>query len=298
MAQSELAKRVAVAAVGIPLVVIALFLGRWAMGPVLALFCAGASLEFYRLAERRGVRALRWPGAVAAGGLILIATVHPTVAQASPLLWTWTVLFVLGTALAAIWARGPEGQPLAATAVTVVGAVVPGAAMGYAIFLRHLPVTPTGPVGPHWATLVGMALVAYALAVTWITDTAAFFAGKRWGKRRLIPAVSPGKTVVGALAGLVGGAFAGWIVAHPVLGLWLGVPIHPVAGVAGGLLVSAVSQVGDLVASLWKRDAGVKDSGTFFPGHGGIIDRMDSLLFTVPTTYWLLAFLVSGGAGW
>lgn len=298
MARSELSKRVAVAAIGIPIVVLVLYLGRWAMGPVLALFCAGAALEFYRFAEARGVRPLRVPGAAAAAGLVLIAMAVPEAGRAAPWLWTWTVVFVLGVSAAAIWARGPQGQPLAATAITVLGAVVPGAAMGYAIFLRHMPVD-AGPAGPGLhGTLLGIALVAYALAVTWIADSAAFFAGRRWGRKRLIPSVSPGKTVVGAVAGLVGGAVAGWIVGHLVLAVWLQVPVQPAAAAAGGLLVGAVSQVGDLAASLWKRDAGVKDSGTFFPGHGGIIDRMDSLLFTIPATYWLLAFLVGGGGGW
>jgi CDP-diglyceride synthetase len=125
MARSELTKRVAVAAVGIPLVVVVLFVGRWAMGPVLALFSAGAALEFYRLAGRRGIQAFRLPGAVAAAGLLLIAAVHPSVAAASPLLWTWTVFFILLLAVAAIWERGPAGQPLLSIAVTLIGASSP-----------------------------------------------------------------------------------------------------------------------------------------------------------------------------
>lgn len=298
MARSELAMRVGVAAVGIPLVVLVLYLGRWAMGPVLALFCAGAALEFYRLAEARGIRPLRLPGMAAAAGFVLIAMALPEMNRAGPALWTWTVVFVLAVALLAIWQRGPEGRPLAAIAVTVVGAIIPGGALGFAIFLRHMPVSPTGPTGGGWETLVGMGLVAYALAITWITDSAAFFAGKRWGKRRLIPSVSPGKTVVGAVAGLIGGVLAGWFVAYVVLGLWLATPIGPWVGALGGLAISAVSQGGDLAASVWKREAGVKDSGAFFPGHGGIIDRMDSLLFTIPAAYWLLSLLLSGGGGW
>jgi phosphatidate cytidylyltransferase len=298
VARSELALRVGVAAIGIPLVFLVLYLGRWALGPVLALFCAGAALEFYRLAETRGLQPLRLPGMVAAAGFILIAMTFPSVAQAGPVLWTWTMVLVLTVALLAIWERGPDGRPLAVIAITLLGALVPGGALGYAIFLRHLPVSPAAsaaPIGPAWATLAGMALVAYALAVTWLTDSAAFFAGKRWGKRRLIPKVSPGKTVVGAVAGLAGGVLGGWLMAYGVLGLWLALPINPWAGALGGLVLSAVSQAGDLAASVWKREAGVKDSGTFFPGHGGIIDRMDSLLFTIPAAYWLLRLMLPWG---
>jgi phosphatidate cytidylyltransferase len=298
MARSELAARVGVAAIGIPLVIVVLYLGRWAMGPVLALFCAGAALEFYRLAEARDLRPLRVPGMLAAAGFVLIAMALPSVAAAGPALWTWTILFVLALALLAIWQRGPDGRPLAAIAVTLAGALIPGGALSFAIFLRHMPVSPTGPTGPAWPTLVGIALVAYALSITWITDSTAFFAGKRWGKRRLIPSVSPGKTVVGAVAGLIGGVFTGWFMTYLVLGLWLGIPLNPWAGAFGGLLISAVSQGGDLAASVWKREAGVKDSGTFFPGHGGIIDRIDSLLFTIPVSYWLLRVLFAWEGGW
>lgn len=298
MARSELTKRVAVAVVGIPLVVVVLYFGRWLMGPVIAVFCAGAAFEFYRFAEARGIRPLNMAGMTAAAGIPLIAMVHPSVATAAPYLWTWTMAVVLVTAIVAIWRRGPTGQPLIAISVTLFGAMLPGAAMAFAIFLRHLPVEPAGPAAASWYALVGVALVAYALAVTWLTDSAAFFAGKRWGRRKLIPSVSPNKTVEGAVAGLAGGIVAGWVMAQFVLGAWLGVAINPLAGAAGGLVVSAVSQVGDLAASVWKREAGVKDSGAVFPGHGGIIDRMDSLLFTIPTAYWLLSLLLPGRVLW
>jgi phosphatidate cytidylyltransferase len=178
-------------------------------------------------------------------------------------------------------------------AITALGALIPGGAMSYMIFLRHL--TPGdavagGAAGPDpW---IGFGLVAYPLAVTWMTDSGAFFVGKRFGRRRLIPRVSPGKTVEGAVGGLAGGVLAGLVLGGVVYPYWIGVPIGLVAAAIGGLLIGAISQLGDLAESVWKREAGVKDSGTFFPGHGGILDRMDSLLFTVPASYWWLAFLL------
>lgn len=300
MARSELTKRVLVAAAGIPLVMLAVWAGRWAIGPVMAFFCAGAAWEFYRLAERRGVRALRLPGMAAAAGIVLIATVHPSVSEAAPVLWIATIFFVLLIALVVIWERGVEGQPLLAIAVTVLGAVLPGGAMAHVVFLRHLPVGPnlTAIEADLWLTLAGVSLVAYPLAVTWLTDSAAFFAGKKWGRRRLMPSVSPGKTVVGAVAGLAGGLLAGWVMTQFVLFGWLGLGIHPLRGALGGLVIGAVSQMGDLAESVWKREAGVKDSGTFFPGHGGILDRLDSLLFTVPAAYLWLATVLPGVSVW
>ena len=299
MARSELSQRLIVAAIGIPIVIAAVYVGRWAMGPALAFFAGGAAWEFYRLAERRGVRPLRIPGVVGAAALVLIAMLLPSAALAAPALWTAAMALFLVLSLASIWLRGIDGQPLLAVAVTLFGAVLPGAAMAYAIFLRHLPLgaNTTGIEHETWRALAGFALVAYPLAVTWMTDSAAYFAGKRWGKRPLIPSVSPGKTVVGAVAGLGGGLLGGWAVTQLICVSWLGLGTSPLLGAIGGVLIAGVSQAGDLAESLWKREAGVKDSGTFFPGHGGILDRMDSLLFTIPTSYWWIA-LVMGGAGW
>lgn len=296
MARSELSQRLGVAAVGIPAVLAALYVGRWALGPLLAVLCAGAALELYRMAEQRGFRPLRLPGAVGAAVLILIAMVLPTVQGAAPFLWTATLVLVLTVALAVIWLRGVAGQPLMTLSATVMGAVLPGGAFCYVIFLRHLPV-PADPINEVWASLVGMGLVLYPLAATWTTDSAAYFAGKRWGRRKLIPSVSPGKTVEGALAGLVGGTLAGLLLAL-AFDAWMGVPLNPLLGALGGLGLAAISQAGDLAESAWKREAGVKDSGAVFPGHGGILDRMDSLLFTIPAGYWWLALVLTEAPGW
>jgi phosphatidate cytidylyltransferase len=296
MARTELAQRLSVAVVGIPIVLLALWVGRWAVGPLLALFCAGAALELYRMAEQRGIRPLRLPGAVGAAVLVLIATVHPTVAGAAPYLWTAAMVLILTLALAVIRARGVEGQPLMVLAVTVIGAVLPAGAMSYIIFIRHMPV-PVDPAVGASAAAVGLGLVAYPLAITWMTDSGAYFAGKRWGRRKLMPSVSPGKTMEGAAAGLVGGTLGGLLVALALSG-WLGVALHPLTGALGGLIIAAISQAGDLAESAWKREAGVKDSGAVFPGHGGILDRMDSLLFTIPSGYVWLALMLGLGPGW
>ncbi|MDP9363091.1 MAG: phosphatidate cytidylyltransferase [Chloroflexota bacterium] len=132
----------------------------------------------------------------------------------------------------------------------------------------------------------GLAWILIAILAVWLGDTAAYLAGRSWGRRPLLPRVSPKKTVEGALAGLLGSTLVG------ALGVrWFGLDVPWVAGAAIGLLLGAVGQVGDLAESLLKRQAGVKDSGDLIPGHGGILDRIDALLFALPTA-WFLAELI------
>ncbi len=124
------------------------------------------------------------------------------------------------------------------------------------------------------------------LGILMLADTFAFFVGHAVGRRRLAPLVSPGKTVEGALGGLVGGVVGAFAVRQ------LGLPELPVLHTAGlGVAVAAMGIVGDLDESLLKRWAGVKDSGTLFPGHGGMLDRLDSLLFGAPVLYYYFEYV-------
>lgn len=298
MARSELTNRWLVALVGIPTAVGLAWIGRWGLGPVLALFSAGAALEVYRFAAVQGVVALRVPGAIAAAALVMLATVFPTVAVAGPVIWTFIMAFLLLLLALAALVRGVEGRPLLVVAVTAAGALVPAGGMSFLVFIRHLPLTAPAGAFDLWSTVAGVALVAYPLMVTWTTDSAAFFGGRRWGRHKLAPRLSPGKTREGGVLGLVGGTAGGVFMGLVVFDLWLGMPISWLAGGAGGLLISALSQLGDLSESAWKREAGVKDSGTVFPGHGGILDRMDSLIFTLPASYWWLALVLPGASLW
>jgi phosphatidate cytidylyltransferase len=142
-------------------------------------------------------------------------------------------------------------------------------------------------LSPGWADAPrGLGLVLTVILVTWLNDTSAYLVGRTFGRRKLAPAVSPKKTVEGALGGVAGGV-ATAVVAEAIFGLGFSL-----AGAAlFGLALALVGQVGDLAESLVKRQAGVKDSGTLIPGHGGVLDRIDALLFAL-TAGWLLVPLL------
>lgn len=275
MARSETATRVAVAAVGIPIAVAAMYLGGWVLAALLALCAVLATRELFTMAEIKRAFPIGWVGTGGAALLIALAAVDPGTGIDTPLLSAGLVVIVLAALTAAIWQRGVAGEPLLSVAVTIMGAVYPSLLM-FALFLREIPGTRSA--------LQGTSILLFPVVLTWLSDSYAYFAGRLWGKKKLIPRVSPGKTVAGAL-----GAVIGTPVTAVVYSFWLARfgtwRIGIVEAVLFGLLVSVAAQVGDLAESLLKRDVGVKDSGRLLPGHGGALDRFDSLFFTLPLGY-------------
>lgn len=287
MALSETMQRVAVAAVGIPIAAAAVYVGGWLLGVLLAGIAALAARELYRMAERKGARPLaRWGSSVAAAWVLLAAS-RPEAGPSAPLFGALLVLFLLATAAAVIWLRGVEGQPLLSFAVTVLGALYTGGLLSYGIHLRHMPGTVDA--------LHGTALLFAPVLLTWASDTFAYFVGRAFGRRKLIPKVSPGKTVEGALGAVIGTAAVAALYSM-LLAQFPAYTLHPVVAVLFGLAISVTAQVGDLAESLLKRDAGVKDSGALLPGHGGALDRFDSLLFTLPIAYYFFLALAPAAA--
>jgi phosphatidate cytidylyltransferase len=276
MPLSETSKRIAVAAAGIPVVVGAAYLGGWVLAVLLAVAAVLGALEFYRMAAQKRARPLAGFGAAAAAAFVLLAALAPERGVDGTALWPVAAVLLLGALVAAIWTRGVEGEPLLSASTTLFGALYTGGTLAYALFLRHFPGT-TSP----WQ---GVALLFVPVLLTWANDTFAWLVGRRFGRRKLIPKVSPGKTVEGSVGALVGTAlvavgYAAILRHYGVYSLGTG------AALLLGLVISVGAQVGDLAESLLKRDAGVKDSGALLPGHGGALDRIDSLLFTLPIGY-------------
>ena len=287
MPKGELASRLIVAAIGIPMAVMIIYWGGWYLGVLMAAAAGLSAGEYYSLSSVRGSRPLRWLGIGVAVLLPLVATAHPSYHDFAQVAYTLVLAGTLVALALVIWRRWPGGQPLAAAATTMGGALYTGGTLSFWILLRALPEqTSDAATAFH-----GAALLIFPIWVTWLGDSFAYGIGTRFGKTKLIEAVSPKKTVVGSLGGLAGSVAVGvlyswlWLSELPVYGLSL-------MGAAGvSALIAPVGQVGDLAESVLKREAGVKDSSNLLPGHGGVLDRLDALYFTVPFTYALFLLI-------
>ena len=310
MARSELATRVLTSLVLVPLVLAAGWFGDWALAALLSIAAAVAAWEYFRIARAAGhapfapagitlaaliplsvhARYLGLPGTALEGGSVFggaIGTVLEPVLRALVAILTLSLsgaaMILLALIAASIVRRGPAGKPLGAVAVTITGALYTGGMLSFAYALRYHPYA----VG----AAAGAVVLAFPLIITWVTDTGAFFVGRAIGKRKLLPAVSPGKSLEGAVGGLVAAMLAAWLYERYALGPVARLAFYPGAVILFGAIVSIAGQVGDLAESLLKREAGVKDSSRVIPGHGGVLDRIDSLLFTVPVAFWLLTIM-------
>jgi len=167
--------------------------------------------------------------------------------------------------------RGNPEQGLINAAANLFGTVYIGFMFAYILLLRFIP------------GIDGLFYVLFAILVTWANDSAAYFIGINFGKHKLSPQISPKKSIEGSIGG-----FAGGLIAAVILGLFFDKDV--IFMLILGFLVVAAGQFGDLIESVIKRNAGVKDSGYFLPGHGGVLDRFDSLLLTAPVVYYIVIY--------
>ncbi len=291
---SELAKRVLVAVVAAPLALWIVLAGGAPLAGLLAIVSALGAWEFFRLARATGARPLDDAG-IALAGLLPLA-VHASYLGVFTVRAPLIAVIVLALCAATIWLRGVEGRPMGAAASTIFGILYTAGMLSFGYALRyHDSVMGYDAVGA--LTVAGVSvppgglLLIFPILVTWASDTGAFFVGRTIGGRKLIPSVSPGKTLSGAIGGLAASMLVAYVYARFILAPAAHLGLTPWGALIFGLLISVAAQAGDLFESLLKREANAKDSSHIIPGHGGILDRFDSLIFVLPVAYVLLSWL-------
>jgi len=284
-----------------PVAIAILLYGGWPLAALLAVVSALGAWEFFRIARASGLTPLDDVGTAIAGLIPLLVHarflgLYDPSGRLGPLS---LIALVLLTLLAlAIWMRGVAGKPLSAVAATAFGVAYTGGMLSFGYGIRNHDYASSPAAlslgGRSFTIAAGGLLLLLPVLVTWASDIGAYAVGRTMGKHKLIPSVSPGKTVEGAIGGLLASMLVAAVytryVLHPSAHLTF--RMTPAGVLVFGALVSVAAQVGDLAESLLKREAGVKDSSQIIPGHGGILDRFDSLLFVLPVSYVLFGFML------
>lgn len=285
---SETALRLATAAIAIPLVLYLIARGGfWVLGAVMALVYLGIN-ELYSLIEAKGASPHRVFGLSAGVALPVIAyfgnEYHATLAMTATL---------LGVMVAEV--RKEEiSEALASISGTFFGVFYVGWLLSHVIPLRNFDRVVESKWGAEAAASLtpdsGAFLVVFVVATVVACDAGAYFAGRAFGKHKLAPRISPGKTLEGAIGGIVAGTAVALVCKALFAWLWpaLSVVIPWSIVIPVGILLSIAGIIGDLVESMLKRDAAIKDAGALLPGMGGVLDRLDSALLAVPLMYYLL----------
>ena len=278
---TELRARVLFSIIAAPLAGLAIYFGGWILAAVLGAIAGTAAWEIFRMARADGTNPLAEIGILIAAAIPIIVHAHYLGLFTLPIA-AWAVIF-LAVVASVIWLRGVEGKPFVAASVTVFGVL-------YASMITFIY-----PLRYHDYAIgagAGTALVMFPVFLVWGTDTGAYTFGRLFGKKKLMPSVSPGKTVVGAIGGLFVAIVVCWLYSKAVLEPVAHLALSPIGVVIFGAAISVAAQTGDLLESLLKRDAGVKDSSSLVPGHGGILDRIDSQIFALPVAYLIIGYLV------
>jgi phosphatidate cytidylyltransferase len=273
-----------------PIALAIVFAGGAALAALLAIAAAIAAWEFFRIARASGHAPLSDLGCALAG-LFPLAVHARYLDYVQPRL-AYLAVVLLMVFTVSIWARGVTGRPLGSVATTVMGVLYTGGLLSFAYAIRYHDYAAGGTHLGAIPISAGGVLLGLPVILTWATDTGAYAVGRTVGGRKLIPAVSPGKTLSGAIGGVLASILVTWVYVRFALRPAAQLALTTGGILAFGIIVSLAGQVGDLFESLLKREAGVKDSGGLLPGHGGVLDRLDSLFFVLPVAHLLLGLLL------
>lgn len=254
-----------------PIVIYCIYLGGWPFLALVLLLLTLAELEFCQLMGRDGFRPMRL------FGVSIVWLCLADAKLASPdLLRAGILLAALGSLTCQLWHR--QGSPTADWALTVSSGLYVGLCGARLVSLRDLE------SGLLWTLTV---VLSIALA-----DSGAYLFGRKWGKRKLWPSLSPGKTWEGYLAGIISGGVGTAFLAQALyLRMGMTSSLNARYGLGLGILIATLAPLGDLAVSMIKRQVGAKDSGKLFPGHGGALDRVDSVLWAAVIGYYYVRLL-------
>lgn len=259
--------RLITAAVGIPFLIFTLIVRGWFAEFVIVVLTFIAMYENYRALKKAGYYVCEW------GGYAAAAAMWPLSRQMGVLDPLLLVVAAMGVSMTGVMLREKPTFPDASASV-------------YPLFTCFLPMSMfMMMMNSTYGGVPGVALITMAFAIAYGGDGAAYFGGRAFGKHKLCPSVSPKKTIEGAFFGLIGGTAVGLICRAVFVSVFhMPMPGIP-ATIALGLIGSIAGEIGDLSASLLKRHSGIKDYGKIFPGHGGVMDRFDSVIFTLIVLY-------------
>ena len=263
-----LRQRILSAVIGLPVLLIVVWFGNPLLTLVLAIIVVLGSLEFYRITGSDTIKPVSY-FAITITALLTVSSYYPDFI-------TKPVILTLAIIISAIWLLflPMKDRALHNWAWLIAGIIYLGWMVSYWAELRNLT---NGREWMYWSITTIIA-----------SDITAFFIGRAWGRHYIAPTISPKKTWEGAIGGAIGS-----IIAATILGIAFSLSLTYWQLVLAGCFISIIAQLGDLVESLLKRNSGVKDSGTWVPGHGGILDRIDSYIFTGALVYYL-ALAISG----
>ena len=269
-------KRVYVAVIFIPLFYLLVkHLPAWAFFHFVTVGILLGLYEFYRLYYQTP-RRLEIVFGMIGGFLLAVMFYRQSGSPSIGMEREWVSGLIVTGLLLQLFGKKDLKNTLSDGAVLVLGVFYVSWFLGHLILLRNMA--------------RGEYLIFFVFLVTWSCDTGAYYTGRLLGRRPLAPQVSPNKTVEGAIGGMVG------CLASAVLARWWFLPDLSLQDAVGlGLLLGILAQLGDLVESMFKRSAGVKDSGRLFPAHGGILDKVDSLIFTAPAFYYYMVWVKQYG---
>jgi phosphatidate cytidylyltransferase len=281
MVNRNLANRLKVAGVGIPLCALVTYMGGYVFAAGLGAIAAIGYWEFARMVRSSGLPVLKVPG-------VLAAFLYPFVLLTGQL--RGAVFYSVGLVMAftafAMATIPIERKPIQSAAVTVFGVIYVGGLLAFGILLREGLFVYDNQIDSTADRTTWSMFFLFPVVITWVADTAAYFGGRRYGKRKMAPKVSPNKTLAGAIFGVIAAIAIAPVYSHILLpDLWV---FGWSTTIAFGLVVGGVAIVGDLAESALKRECDVKDSSNLLPGHGGMLDRLDSALWALPATFFFM----------